>query len=147
MLSTAKCLLMSLTNVFLGLCSICRLAKPAFAFAGILFAFAGILACPQLCSSQQHILLSKRLELLVSNIVFSFNSVSSQNSIFPYASVTFAFRRVYDEYTMPIRCPNHSFRAASAGRPCNNRTDLPASLPLRFYLTHHNDKFEKNVSP
>ena len=28
-----------------------------------------------------------------------------------YASVTFA----YDEYTMPLRCPNHSFRASSPG--------------------------------
>ena len=23
----------------------------------------------------------------------------------------------YDEYTMPVRCPNHRFRTASAGRP------------------------------
>ena len=49
----------------------------------------------------------------------------------------------YDEYTMPVRCQNHCFRAASAVRPCNFRTDLRASWPLRFCLTPHNDKFEK----
>ena len=27
----------------------------------------------------------------------------------------------YDEYTMPVRRPNHRFRAASAGRPCDRR--------------------------
>ena len=48
-----------------------------------------------------------------------------------------------DEYTMPVRCPNHCFRAASAGRPCDHRTDLRASWRLRFCLTPHNDKFEK----
>ena len=53
----------------------------------------------------------------------------------------------YDESTMPVRCPNHRFRAASAGRPCDHRTDLRASWPLRFCLTPHNDKFEKIVSP
>ena len=53
----------------------------------------------------------------------------------------------YDEYTMPVRCPNHRFRAASAGRPCDHRTVLRASWPLRFCLTPHNDKFEKVVSP
>ena len=53
----------------------------------------------------------------------------------------------YDEYTMPVRCPNHRFRAASAGRPCDHRTDLRASWPLRFCLTPHNDKFEKNRKP
>ena len=53
----------------------------------------------------------------------------------------------YDEYTIPLRCPNHRFRAASAGRPCDHRTDLRASWPLRFCLTPHNDKFEKIVSP
>ena len=53
----------------------------------------------------------------------------------------------YDEYTMLVRCPNHRFRAASAGRPCDHRTDLCASWPLRFCLTPHNDKFEKIVSP
>ena len=53
-------------------------------------------------------------------------------------------RLPYDEYTMPVRCPNHRFRAASAGRPCDHRTDLRASWPLRFCLTPHNDKFEKN---
>ena len=36
---------------------------------------------------------------------------------------------------MPVRCPNHRFRAASAGRPCNRRTDIRASWPLRFCLT------------
>ena len=40
----------------------------------------------------------------------------------------------YDEYTMPVRCPNHRFRAASAGRHCDRRTDLRASWPLRFCL-------------
>ena len=50
----------------------------------------------------------------------------------------------YNEYTMPVRCPNHRFRAASAGRPCDHRTDLRASWPLRFCLTPHNDKFEKS---
>ena len=53
----------------------------------------------------------------------------------------------YDEYTMPVRCPNHRFRAASAGRPCDHRTDLRASWPLRFCLTPLNDKFEKNRKP
>ena len=53
----------------------------------------------------------------------------------------------YDEYTMPVRCPNHHFRAASAWRPCDHRTDLRASCPLRFCLTPHNDKFEKNCKP
>ena len=53
----------------------------------------------------------------------------------------------YDESTMSVRCPNHRFRAASAGRPCDHRTDLRASWPLRFCLTPHNDKFEKIVSP
>ena len=33
----------------------------------------------------------------------------------------------YDEYTMPVRYPNHRFRAASAGRLCDHRTDLRAS--------------------
>ena len=50
----------------------------------------------------------------------------------------------YDEYTMPVRCTNHRFRAASAGRPCDHRTDLRASWPLRFCLPPHNDKFEKS---
>ena len=50
-----------------------------------------------------------------------------------------------DEYTMPVRCPNHRFRAAFAGRPCDHRTDLRASWPLRFCLTPHNDKFEKKI--
>ena len=54
---------------------------------------------------------------------------------------------LYDEYTMPVGCPNHHFRAASAGRPFDHRTDLRASWPLRFCLTPHNDKFEKIVSP
>ena len=45
----------------------------------------------------------------------------------PNASVTFALRRV--------GCPNHCFRAASAGRPCNHRTELRALWPLRFCLT------------
>ena len=49
----------------------------------------------------------------------------------------------YDEYTMPLRCPNHRFSAASIGRPCDHRTDLRASCPLRFCLTAHNDKFGK----
>ena len=53
----------------------------------------------------------------------------------------------YDKYTMPVRCPNHRFRTASAGRPCDHRTDLRASWPLRLCLTPHNDKFEKIVSP
>ena len=53
----------------------------------------------------------------------------------------------YDEYTIPVRCPNQRFRAASAGRPCDHRTDLWASWPLRFCLTPHIDKFEKIVSP
>ena len=48
-----------------------------------------------------------------------------------------------DEYTMPVRCPNHRFRAASAGKPCDHRTDLQASWPLRFCLTPHKYKFEK----
>ena len=52
----------------------------------------------------------------------------------------------YDEYTMPVRCPNHRFRVASTGRPCDHHTDLRASWPLRFCLTPHNDKFEKIVS-
>ena len=54
-----------------------------------------------------------------------------------------------DEYTctMPVRCPNHRFRAASAGRPCDHRTALLVSWPLRFCFTPHNDKFEKIVSP
>ena len=53
----------------------------------------------------------------------------------------------YDEYTMSVRCPNHRFRAASAGRPSDHRTDLRASWPLRSCLTPHNDKFEKNRKP
>ena len=53
----------------------------------------------------------------------------------------------YDEYTMPVRCPNHCFRAASAGRPCDHCTELRPSWPLQFCLTPHNDKFEKIVSP
>ena len=53
----------------------------------------------------------------------------------------------YDEYKMPVRCPNHRFRTASEGRPCDHRTDLRALWPLRFCLTPHNDKFEKIVSP
>ena len=53
----------------------------------------------------------------------------------------------YDEYTMPVRCPNYRFRAASAGRPCDHSTDLRASWPLRFCLTPHNDKFEKSRKP
>ena len=50
----------------------------------------------------------------------------------------------YDEYTMPVRCPNHP---VSAGSHCDHRMDLLASWPQRFYLTPHNDKFEKIVSP
>ena len=53
----------------------------------------------------------------------------------------------YDEHMMPVRCPNHRFRAASAGRPGDHRTDLRASWPLRFCLTPHNDKIEKNHKP
>ena len=54
----------------------------------------------------------------------------------------------YDEYTMPVRCPNHRFCAASAGRPCDYRTDLRASWPLRFCLTPHNaGQFRKNRKP
>ena len=53
----------------------------------------------------------------------------------------------YDEYTMHVRCPNHRFRAASARKPCDHRTDLWASWPLRFCLTPHSDKFEKNRKP
>ena len=52
----------------------------------------------------------------------------------------------YEEYTMPLRCRNQHFLAAS-GRPCYHRTDLRASWPLRFCLTPHNGKFEKIVSP
>ena len=59
------------------------------------------------------------------------------------ASVTFD----YDEYTMPLRFPNHRFRTASAGRPCNHCTDLRASWHLRFWLTPHNDKSENIVNP
>ena len=50
------------------------------------------------------------------------------------------------EYTMPVRCPNHRFRAASAGRTCDHRADLRASWPLRFCLTLHNEKFEEKKS-
>ena len=50
----------------------------------------------------------------------------------------------YVEYTLPLRCPNHRFRAAPAGRPCDHRTDFRASWPLRFCWTPHNDKFEKS---
>ena len=53
----------------------------------------------------------------------------------------------YGEYTMPVRCPNHHFRAASAGRPCDHHTDLRASWLLRSCLTPHNGKFEKNRKP
>ena len=49
----------------------------------------------------------------------------------------------YDEYTMTLQCPNHRFRAASAGRPCDHRMDLWTSWLLRFCLTRHNVKFEK----
>ena len=55
---------------------------------------------------------------------------------------TFLMPRLHlpdDEYMMPVRCPNHRFRAASAGRPCDHRTDLR--------VTPHNDKFEKIISP
>ena len=52
----------------------------------------------------------------------------------------------YDEYAMPLQCPNHRFRAATAGRPCDHRTDLRASWPLRFCLAPQNDKFDKIVS-
>ena len=58
------------------------------------------------------------------------------------AWVTFALRRVYE----PVRCPKHRLRASSAGRPCDHRTDLRASWPLRFCLTPHIDKLEKIVS-
>ena len=44
---------------------------------------------------------------------------------------------------MAVRCPNHCFLAASTGRPCNYRTDLRASWPLRFCFTPHNEKIEK----
>ena len=54
----------------------------------------------------------------------------------------------YDEYTMPVRCPNHCFRAASAGRLCDHRTDLRASWPLWFCFTPHNEKiWKKNRKP
>ena len=49
----------------------------------------------------------------------------------------------YDEYTMPVRYPNHRFCAASAGRPSHHRMDLGASWPLQYCLSPHNDKFEK----
>ena len=51
----------------------------------------------------------------------------------------------YDEYTMPVRRPNHRVHAASAGRPCDHSTDLRTSWSLRFCLTLHNDKFEKKL--
>ena len=76
----------------------------------------------------------------------------------PHDSIVSLFLRVtpsfmprlhlpYNEDTMSLRCPNHRFRAASAGRPCDHRTDLRASWPLRFCLAPHNDKFEKNRKP
>ena len=36
----------------------------------------------------------------------------------------------YDEYTMPVRCPNHRFHAAFTGRPYDHRSDLRASWLL-----------------
>ena len=53
----------------------------------------------------------------------------------------------YDEYTMPVRCPIYRFRAAPAWGPCDHRTDLRASWPLRFCLTPHNGKLKKNRKP
>ena len=44
---------------------------------------------------------------------------------------------------MPVRCPNHRFRAASTGRPCDYRAGIVAST----ILTPHNDKFERNRKP
>ena len=38
----------------------------------------------------------------------------------------------YDEYTMPVQCQNYRLCAVSAGRPCEHRTDLRASWPLRM---------------
>ena len=43
-------------------------------------------------------------------------------------------RLPYDEYTMPVRCPNHRFRTASTGRPCDHRTDLRASYTLAIVV-------------
>ena len=31
-----------------------------------------------------------------------------------------------DEFTIPVQCPNHPFRAANACRPCDHRTDSRA---------------------
>ena len=59
------------------------------------------------------------------------SAISSAN-----ASVRFALRRVYVAPTMS-KSPCGIRR-----RPCDHRTDLRASWPLRFCLTPHNDKFE-----
>ena len=49
-----------------------------------------------------------------------------------------------NEFTMPVRCPNHPFRAANAGRrgrPCDHCTVSRALWPQRFYLTPHYGNF------
>ena len=53
----------------------------------------------------------------------------------------------YDEYTMPVWCPNHRFRAASAGRPCDHCMDLWASWPLRFCFNSAQWQIWKNRKP
>ena len=58
----------------------------------------------------------------------------------PFSSFMPRLHLPYDEYTMPVQCPNHRFRAASAGRPCDHRTDLRASWPLRFCLTPYSPR-------
>ena len=71
------------------------------------------------------------------------NQVSQKYLIFFADLLTLKFmprlHLPYDEYTMPVQCQNRRFRAASAGRLCDHRTDLPVSWPLRFCLTPHND--------
>ena len=53
----------------------------------------------------------------------------------------------YDEYMMPVRCPNHRFRAVSAGRPCDHCTDLWGSWPLRFFFNSAQWQIWKNRKP
>ena len=38
----------------------------------------------------------------------------------------------YDEYKMPVRCPNHRFPAASAGRPCNHHPQEDLAIIIRI---------------
>ena len=64
-----------------------------------------------------------------------FTGKACANKIVPdlirdYLSASFKLHLPSDEFTIPIRCPNHPSRVATAGRACDKRTDSPASYPL-----------------